>query len=76
MAGMVTAPAMIILALAALLVAPNSLPVMFLIFIVWGMGFSATVLLYQQTPPASTWPSRQARVPWNQSEPGPFTERT
>ncbi|MEU5655107.1 MFS transporter [Streptomyces sp. NPDC047737] len=48
LAGMITAPVLILVALALLLVAPPALPVVFVVLVVWGMGFSGTVLLYQQ----------------------------
>ncbi|RFC77529.1 MFS transporter [Streptomyces sp. AcE210] len=46
--GLITAPVLIFVALALLLVAPPTLPVVFVLLVVWGMGFSGTVLLYQQ----------------------------
>lgn len=46
--GLVASPLLIVLAFIALLVAPSSVPVIFVILVIWGMGFSGTVLLYQQ----------------------------
>jgi predicted MFS family arabinose efflux permease len=47
-AGMIAAPALIAVAFLALFLAPPSVPVVLVILVVWGMGFSGTVLLYQQ----------------------------
>lgn len=47
-AGLIGSPVLIAVAFIALLVAPSSIPIIVVILVVWGMGFSGTVLLYQQ----------------------------
>ncbi|MFC9838444.1 MFS transporter [Rhodococcus sp. NPDC127530] len=46
--GLIAAPALIAVSFLVLLLTPPALPVVLIVLVFWGMGFSGTVMLYQQ----------------------------